>query len=382
MTEGVQRVQLCLIRLLLSLALIFGAAAGHATPYQTILDEAVRSGVPGVQAYVKRGSTEWSGESGFASIERRVRMTRGQRIRAASVTKMMTYAVTMELVKQGRLKLSDKAVDRLPSGLLAGIPYSDEITIDQLLEHRSGLHNFNAAPDNDFFRALYLDPRRAQRVWTARQLLDFARRKTNPPTGRPGDKHNYSSTGYIVLELITEHVTGERLPEVYRRLIFKPLGMHRTGVEGAELHSADIAESYARPDSRTSAVSPFRGRRPLRGDGLTNLSRGLVTMNSWARGAGAVATTASDLAKFMKAIEAGRLIVLKDQAAEFARAEARPKAFFNWNGGSPGIQASIIYAPARDATVIVLTNGTNVGEGSLEIAKRFLDKSDTSLPKK
>ena len=354
--------------------------SAHANPYQVVLDEAVRTGVPGVQAYVKRSSAEWSGQSGFASVERRIRMTGDHRLRVASVTKMMTYAVIMELVKQGRLKRSDKAVDRLPAGTLAGIPYADEITIDHLLEHRSGLHNFNDAPDNDFFRTLYLDPKRGQRVWTARQLLDFARRKTNPPTGRPGEKQSYSSTGYIVLELIAENVSGERLPALYRRLIFNRLGMARTGVEGADLRSADIAESYARSDGRNPDVSPFRGRGPLRGDGLTNLSNGLATMNSWARGAGAVAATASDLAKFMAAVEAGHLIVLKDQAAEFARAKARPKALFNWNGGSPGIQASLIYAPARDATVIVLTNGTNVGEGSLEIAKRLLDTSDRLVP--
>ena len=191
-----------MLRLLAALALIFTTtgAAGPPTPYQAVLDQAVARGVPGVQAYVRRGRAEWSGESGFASLEQRRRMTRDQRIRVASVTKMMTYAVIMELVKAGRLKRSDRAVDRLPRGALAGIPHADAITIDQLLEHRSGLHNFNAEPDNDFFQALYLDPQRGRRISTARELLDFARRKSNPPTGRPGEKQSYSSTGYIVLE--------------------------------------------------------------------------------------------------------------------------------------------------------------------------------------
>lgn len=369
-----------LIGLLSALALIVSTTSAFADPsaYQRTLDTAVAGGVPGVQAYVRRGGAEWSGVSGLASIEQRKRMTANERMRVASITKMMTYAVIMELVKQGRLKRSDRAVDRLPRGTLAGIPYAGEITIDQLLEHRSGLHNFNAEPGNDFFRALYLDPRRGRRIWTARQLLDFARRKSNPPTGRPGERQSYSSTGYIVLELVAEHVSGQPLQALYRRLIFTPLGMRRTGVEGADLRARDIAESYARADDPVADLSPFRGRGPVRADGLRNLSRGLVTMNSWARGAGAVASTGSDLAKFMHAVEAGRLIALKDQAAELARVKARSKSFLNWNGGSPGTQASIIHAPARDTTVIVLTNGTNVGDGSLDIAKRLLEQSDAA----
>lgn len=366
-----------LIKLLFGVTVISATtgAAARPTEYQTTLNTAVDRGVPGVQAYVRHGPIEWTGESGFASLEQRQRMTRDQRIRLASITKMMTYAVIMELVKRGRLKRSDRAVDRLPPDTLAGIPYAHEITVDQLLEHRSGLHNFNADADNDFFQALYLDPQRGRRIFTARQLLDFARRKANPPTGRPGEKQSYSSTGYIVLELIAEHVTRESLPELYRGLIFKPLDMRRTGVEGARLRSIDIAPSYARLDKRSSDVSPFRHRRPVRGDGLINLSRGLVTMNSWARGAGAVASSASDLAKFMRAVEAGHLVVLKDQEGEFGRAKARQKATFNWNGGSAGIQASIIYAPARKTTVIVLTNGSNVGVGSLDVAKRLLEQT-------
>jgi D-alanyl-D-alanine carboxypeptidase len=369
-----------LSRALLGLVLIFATTSASARPasYQAILDQVVARGVPGVQAYVRRGRSEWSGVSGYASLEQRRRMTADDRIRVASITKMMTYAVIMELVEQGKLKRSDRAVDRLPRGALAGIPHAGEITIDHLLEHRSGLHNFNDAPDNDFFRGLYLDPRRGQRMWTAPQLLDFARRKSNPPTGRPGEKQSYSSTGYIVLEMIAEHVSGERLAALYRRLIFAPLGMRRTGVEGADLRARDIADSYSRPDGPVRAVSAFRGRRPVRPDGLTNLSRGLVTMNSWARGAGAVASTAGDLGRFMRAVEAGRLTVLKDQPAEFARVKARPKGFLNWNGGSPGIQASIIHAPARDTTIIVLTNSSNIGEGSLDIARRLLEASDTA----
>lgn len=69
--------------------------------YLAIVRRAVAAGVPGVQAYVKRGSERWCTALGHASIEEQQRMALGNRIRLASVTKMMTYATVMELVTNG-----------------------------------------------------------------------------------------------------------------------------------------------------------------------------------------------------------------------------------------------------------------------------------------
>jgi hypothetical protein len=63
---------------------------------------------------------------------------------------------------------------------------------------------------------------------------------------------------------------------------------------------------------------------------------------------------------------------LRDQAAEFARLKQTPNKYFDWNGGSWGIQATILFEPSRDLTVIVLTNASNSGPGSHDIAKSLL----------
>ena len=340
------------------------------SPYQHVIDSAVARGVPGVQAVVTVGSTEWSGAAGVASVERRTPMSAEHRMRTASITKMLTYAVIMELVRQKRIALSDRAVTRLPPGALTGIPYADSITIEHLLEHTSGLHNFNGERGADFFGDLYGDPARA-RIRTAPQLLAYARNASHPPTGKPGAARSYSSTGYIVLEMIAEHITSTPLPKLYQALIFEPLGMKHSGVEGYDLKASDIADSYGRPMGVNSA-NAFAKRPVVRADGLVNLSSGLAHYNSWARGAGAVASTAADLARFMRAVTSNRLIVLHDQAQQFANAKQRATASFNWNGGSAGIQASIFYAPAGDITVIVLTNATGVPAESITIGRELL----------
>jgi CubicO group peptidase (beta-lactamase class C family) len=157
--------------------------------------------------------------------------------------------------------------------------------------------------------------------------------------------------------------------------------MSGAALEGPEIGTKDIVSSYARPGAEDhTRPSPFRGRKPVRPDGLVNLSAGLNHYNAWARGAGAVVATVQDLAKFMDAVESGRLTVLSDQSNAFARSRQKRDSYFDWNGGSWGIQSTILYEPYRGITVIVLTNASNVGPGSHEIAKDLLTLARTQRP--
>lgn len=350
------------------------ARASNAPAYQAVLDKAVAAGEPGVQAYVRQGDRRWFGDAGLSSVEDRRPMTGRERLRLASLTKMLTYAATMQLVEQGRIRLEDKAAALLAPGTLAGVPHAREITVQQLLDHRSGLYNFNGSTESGFFRDLYGDPNWGRRIWRPEQLIAYAKRPGNRPSGEPGGEFAYSSTGYAVLQLILERAQGAPLAQVYRRQLFDPLGMTGAGFEGGDLTAAQIADSYARPDEADrSGPSPFGRRRPVRADGLVNLSRGLTYYNAWAGGAGAVAANVHDIGAFMDAVTSNRVTVLKDQAGEFARAAKRPKAFFDWNGGSRGIQTTILYAPAADVAVVVLTNASNAGPSSHDMAKSLLD---------
>ncbi|MCA1659403.1 MAG: beta-lactamase family protein, partial [Verrucomicrobiaceae bacterium] len=328
--------------------------------YRALIDDAVARGVPGLQACVRKGKSQWTGTSGVASVEKSSQMALTHRVRLASITKMMTYATVMELVKTGRLQLSDRASALLPPGALDGVPFGSEITVAQLLDHTSGLHNFNGEDGRDFVADLFSDPRRGSRLWTAGELLAYAKKADHRPTGKPGEKMAYSNTGYILLEMIVEHMGRKPFPQLFREHLFEPLGMKSAGVEGVDFNTSEIVDSYARPALQNLArPSPFAGRKAIRADGLVNLSSGLDHYNAWARAAGAVATNVEDLARFMEAVVQGRYTVLRDQDAEFARAKAEPNASFNWNGGSWGIQATILFQPSRELTVIVLTNASN-----------------------
>ena len=379
---ALRRTRPFMVRAILGVALLGIVAVVLATSrpsaqrasYQGIIDAAVEAGVPGVQAAVSRAGTDWSGVSGLARVEDRQPMSRSTRLRLASITKMMTYAVVSELAKAGRLSLDDVAARHVAAGALDRIPSGDAITIAQLLEHRSGLHNFNGAPGNDFFTELFADPTRSSRQWVASDLLAYATKPSNRPTAAPGLERNYSSTGYIVLQAVIEHLERQPFAAAFKRYLFDPLDMTRAGVEGADLTADDLASSYARPAAgERNSPTPFGTRPAIRSDGLVNVSSGLRYYNSWAQAAGAAAAPADDLMRFMAAVKAGRMTVLADQRAQFSAAALKPGASFSWNGGSWGIQATIVYEPHTDVTVVVLTNGSNAGDGSLDIARRLLE---------
>ena len=340
--------------------------------YQSIIDSSVADGVPGIQAYVRKGQSSWTGAAGLSSIEQGRRMSASDRIRLASITKMMTYAAVMELVKEGQLQVSDQVQKHLPAGALEGIPHASEFTVAHLLEHKSGLHNFNGNDGEDFFQDLFGDPSWGTRVWKATELVGYARNSRHQPTSRPGEKTAYSSTGYIVLEMMLEHLEQKPFHVILRERLFAPLGMSSAGVEGADFSADQIIDSYARPAAGDLVgASPFRGGR-VRNDGLVNLSAGLKHYNAWARGAGAVAASVEDLAKFMEAVESGRITVLSEQPRQFEESKRKPGRRFSWNGGAQGIQASILYEPARELTVIILKNASNAGRSSNDIAKQLL----------
>jgi len=324
--------------------------------YRRILAESVNAGIPGVQVFVKAAEMRWWGAAGLASVEEDRAMQVDGRLRLASITKMLTYAAVEEMIKQGRLARSDLAVEYLPTGVLDGIPYAGEMTVAHLLDHTSGMHNFNGEDGQDFFTDLFSSQVRGKCGWTPTELLKYARKPEHPPTGRPGVGYFYSSSGYLVLQMILESLGDASFGTVLRRLLFEPLGMTASGVEGDDLAGPHILPSYARPrpeDMRQASV--FTGRSPVRDDGLVNLSAGLSCYNAWAQAAGAAASNVLDLGRFIAAVESGRVTVLHRQRERFAKASKTSGRTLSWNGGSWGIQTSILYEPQRSLWVIVLT---------------------------
>jgi D-alanyl-D-alanine carboxypeptidase len=178
------------------------------------LDALVAAGSPGALLTVDGPGGRWAGTSGVADIGSRAPVPPDGRFRAASLTKALVATVVMQLVAAGQLDLDQ--------------PVDGGATVRQLLNHTGGLADYMAAPE-------FSDPLHyTRRTYTPQQLIAYAQ-----DLDKPGPGFHYSNTGYIVLGLLVERVTGHRLGDEINRRVLRPLGMtqssfplHRRTIDG------------------------------------------------------------------------------------------------------------------------------------------------------
>jgi len=267
-------------------ALVLSAPA-NALPRPSNLRREARSlvaaGAPGVIVLARDGSRSVSVAAGSADLTPRTPMRVTDRFRVASITKTFVAAVVLQLVGEGRMSLDD-TVERWLPGL---VPGGAAITVRQLLNHTSGLFDYIDDGDDRILRPYlrgdvthFTPPRRIVEVATS-----------HPPHFPPGTRHRYSNTNYIVLGLIVQAVTGDSLTAEMRRRVLQPLRLRATTFDArASRISGRHAHGYA-------AIGP--GGRVQE---LDVLSSSLT----WA--AGALVSTARDVARFYRALFQGRLL--------------------------------------------------------------------------
>lgn len=153
---------------------------------------------------------------GSADLEHHIPITRDTVFEAGSVSKQFTAAATLLLVRQGKMALSDNVRKYLPE-----LPdYGTPITIDQLLNHTSGLRDWGDV------EAIAGWPR-GSRVYSLTAVLDIASRQREL-NYLPGSQWLYTNTGFTLLAVIVQRVSRLSLAEFTRQHFFIPLGMKHT----------------------------------------------------------------------------------------------------------------------------------------------------------
>lgn len=245
---------------------------------QRDLDGAVRAGVPGVVYLIRTGGSTTILTSGSADLASGRAMTAQDRARIGSITKTFVATLVLQLVGQRRLALDAPVAQWLPDLL----PGGRTITVRQLLQHTSGLYDYTE--DVDWNRFYQTEPLRR---WTPEQLIhDFS--LNHPQVFAPGAGWGYSNTGYLVLGLLVEKVTGQPLERLLAERLLRPLGLHDTYLPSRPAIRGRFAHGYT--DT---------------GTGQRDVSR-IDPSYAWA--AGAMVSTASDIATFYRALLAGRVL--------------------------------------------------------------------------
>jgi D-alanyl-D-alanine carboxypeptidase len=251
---------------------------------QRIVRGLVAAGAPGALAVVRAPDGTRRAAAGLAAISPRVRMRVTDRYRIASVTKTFVATVVLQLASEGRLALTD-SVDRWLPGL---VPGGEAITLRQLLNHTSGLFDYDGDPA--WIEARVADP---GREWRPRELVAVA--TSHPPLFAPGTSWSYSNTNYVLLGLVVEAVTGSDLGVELRDRIVRRLGLVSTSYPTGTAIEGAAAHGYVGSGSGL----------PIPTGVLIDATR-LLSPSAW--GAGQLVSNADDLTRFLAALLKGRLL--------------------------------------------------------------------------
>src|SRR5262249_52481577 len=206
-----------------------------------------------------------------------------------------------EVGEESKLGLNDPVSKYVP-----GVPNGDNITIAQLLEMRSGLYNYT----NDPIISATIDTDPAK-VWTPAELLAIA--FAHPPNFPPGTEYEYNNTNYALLGLIIEKMDGRPLATAMQQRLFEPLGMQHTVLPASTVNT--IPEPYSHGYLYGSSSVALVGEPPYSPEAQAAAGPGALLPKDYrgvnhsnAAAAGGVISTADDLATWIKALVAGRVL--------------------------------------------------------------------------
>lgn len=327
--------------------------------FQAVLDGAVRLGIPAVSASVVWDDHTWAGAAGVVSAAAGGSLNANSRYRLASITKLFTATVILQLVDERQLSLDDTLAKKLPNPPPGELAYADTITISMLLDHTSGVRSFTDI--SGFWREAYGN-RGLDRIWRPAELIDFALlEKPYFEPRDPGQRH-YSNSNYVLLGMIIERTTGQTLAENYRSRIFRPLGLTHTILEGFEPGMHLVQHSFHKAGFAERLVAKRRGWVKAPQKGVYDLGASYQQYNSWGWAAGGLSSNTADLNLFLDALRGEKLLSRSSREVLLRNNSATVDAgvVFGGSGGWDGISTSA-YDLNGEAKFIVLLNGTGFG---------------------
>ncbi|MET9886034.1 serine hydrolase domain-containing protein [Streptomyces sp. NPDC006430] len=258
-------------------------------------------------------------------------------MRIGSETKTFTVTALLQLVDQGKVGLDD------PIGrYVDGVPNGDRITLRELAGMRSGL--FNYSEDEGFFKALTSNPRRP---FTPHELLAYSFK--HPVLFEPNAKFYYCNTNLILLGLVVEKVSGQKLSDYVNEKVVAPAGLRHTlfpvGAEFPNPHAQGYTNQTA-----SGKIEDAADWNP-----------------SWGWAAGAMISDLDDLKTWAKVLATGTLLKPATQAQRLKVIDALPgtgyglgifnvQGWIGHNGSLPGYESLTVYMPQSKATMVVLLN--------------------------
>ncbi|MCH8622540.1 serine hydrolase domain-containing protein [Undibacterium sp. TS12] len=298
---------------------------------------------------------------GMADTSQHLALQADMPLRVGSVTKQFTAAAIMLLAEEGKLAVTDDIHKYLPDYPTQG----KLITIENLLTHTSGIRNYTALPG--FYG-------KAVSQVSTTEAIDYFKNAT--PEFAPGERFSYSNSNYFLLGVIIEKISGLSYADFMQQRIFNPLGLQHSFIETDNGKHNLIVHGYGRRQNEEISAPQYS--------------------MSWPYAAGALRSSADDLAAWNRAIVTGRLLsaeswkkmrtpyVFKTEGKDNGKTGPYGYGFFfrkihgqdviEHGGDIPGFSAGSLYLPADDLYVAVLANSDALTIAPDILAETIADK--------
>jgi D-alanyl-D-alanine carboxypeptidase len=308
----------------------------------------------GVAIGVRQGEDFYAMEAfGYADLIRRVPMERSTACAIGSITKQFTAATVMHLVEIGAFGLDEEVQDYLlfSSEMLTGVQ------VRHLLNHTSGIAS---APD----RLMLLDSNGAGELSPPiiRKGLEEA-----TPTSRPGHEWHYSNSGYYLLGLLIEKVTGSSYQNCVQEMVLSPCGLADTTHTPAHPY----ARGYARLGNHMFEVQGPDIQQTFASGSLWSTVSDLVKWQSALEKGEVVSQTAYDRMTTPERLVGGQLL---EYGYGFFVVDFGGHRELSHHGSVAGFASQLANYPDDELTIVVLTNGAGNEAERLEkqIAQELL----------
>jgi CubicO group peptidase (beta-lactamase class C family) len=269
---------------------------------------------------------------GFANLEWDIPNSPTTKFRLGSLTKQFTAASILLLEERGKLKVEDPVKKYMPDAP----PAWDKVTIYNLLTHTSGIPSFTGFPDYASTEAIPTTPEKL-----------VARFRDKPLEFQPGEKWNYSNSGYVLLGYLIEKISGEGYEKFVQENIFTPLGMKDSGYDSNSAIIRHRAAGYTPGPNGPQNTGFIHMSIPFSAGGLYSTTEDLLRWEQGLFGGKVLAPAA---------LEKMTTPFKQDYACGLAVSTVNGHKLIAHGGGIEGFNTSLSYYPDDKLTVVVLSN--------------------------
>ncbi len=280
---------------------------------------------------LKDGKLVYENYIGFSSVDEKIRNSSLTKFRIGSITKVFSATIIFQLIEEGRLTLETKLSEFYPN-----IPNSKQITISDMLSHRSGIHNFT--DDKEYSQYMTSKKSKEEMVELIANLK---------PDFQPNEKSAYSNSNYVLLGYIIEEITKST---------------YQQEIETRISDKVNLASTYYgnNIDTKVNEAASYRFQQE-------KWSMQPETNMSIPHGAGAIVSTPNDLTVFITALFNNKLISenslnqMKEIKEGYGKGLIRfpfgSKIAYGYNGGIDGFISNLAYFQNESVAVSVKANG-------------------------